>query len=57
MRYKITTLLTACISFSAAQTASAADMPVKAPVYTPVMAAGYDFLRGPGYRAGAFVGY
>jgi opacity protein-like surface antigen len=53
MRYKITTLLTACISFSAAQTASAADMPVKAPVYTPVMAAPWSWS---GFYLGGHIG-
>lgn len=53
MRYKIATLLTACISFSAAQTASAAEMSVKAPVYPPAMAAPWSWT---GFYFGAHVG-
>src|SRR5215470_530132 len=53
MRYKIATLLTACISFSAAQTASAAEMSVKAPVYPPAMAAPWSWT---GFYFGAHIG-
>jgi opacity protein-like surface antigen len=53
MRYKIATLLTACISFSAAHNASAADMPVKAPVYTPAMAAPWSWT---GFYLGGYIG-
>src|SRR5262245_20405812 len=53
MRYKITTLLTACISFGAAQYASAADVPVKAPAYTPAMAAPWSWT---GFYCGGHIG-